>query len=147
MLYIGADHRGFKLKEYLKGYLDNKKILYKDMGAFEYDKHDDYPDFALKVANEVAENKGEGVLICGSGAGVCMAANKIDGIRAVVCHNEDEARLSKKHDNSNILCLSANSLKEKEAENILRVWLETDFTNKGRHKRRLDKIKEVEKTN
>jgi len=135
-IYIGADHAGFKLKEKIKKFLKNYKI--KDLGAFKYNKNDDYPDFAKKVANQVKKNKIQGILICGTGQGMAITANKIKGIRAALCWNTKTAKQSKEHLNANILVLPA---KTKNTKKIINTWLNTKFTKEKRHIRRINKIK------
>jgi len=147
MIYLGADHAGFNLKEQIKEYLQELGYEYKDLGAKELNPKDDYPDFALLVAKKVAETNEKGILICGTGIGVCVTANKVDGVRAALCDSQRDARLSREHDNANVLCLDANETKMADAKKIVRAWLETEFTGEERHKRRLDKIKDIEKTN
>ena len=136
--YIGADHAGFKLKEKIKKFLKNYKI--KDLGAYKYNKNDDYPDFAKKVSNQVKKNKNQGILICGTGQGMSIAANKIKGIRAALCWNTKTAKQSKKHLNTNILVIPG-TLKENLTKKIVTTWLNTKFTKEKRHIRRINKIK------
>lgn len=143
-VYIGADHAGFKLKEHLKKFLAKKGYEVIDKGAKEHKKTDDYPDYAAKVARAV-QKKGKGILICGSAEGVCIAANKFKGIRAVPVWSIKNAKLSRQHNNANILCLSGWQLEKRKAEKIAVKWLETEFSEEKRHKRRLKKIERMEK--
>ncbi len=141
MLYIGSDHGGFDLKEEIKKYLDKKKIKYWDLGPQQINKEDDYPDYALKIAKEVSKGKGnKGILICGTGIGMCITANKVKGIRAVLCYDENTAKLSREHNDSNILCLGGRTTETKKALKIVDVWLNTPFSNIDRHKRRVEKM-------
>jgi len=143
-IYIGADHRGFQLKEILKIFL--KEIGYEvvDFGNDIYDENDDYPDFVLPVAKKVAENpeQNRGIVLGGSGQGEAIAANKVKGIRAAVFYGgpEEIIKLSREHNNVNILSLGASFLSEEQARQAVRIWLETPFSGEERHKRRLEKI-------
>lgn len=142
-IYLGADHAGLKLKEQIKKYLEKKYKVF-DLGAFKFEKADDYPDFAAKVAKKVSAG-GTGLLFCGSSHGVCIAANKIQGIRAVAVSNIRDAKLTREHNNANVLCLSGWNLKLDVAKKIVDVWLKTEFSGEERHVRRLEKIKKLEK--
>lgn len=143
-IHIGADHAGYKLKEHLRDYLQKKGYYVHDCGAHKLDKKDDYPDYAAMVGKAVQKN-GLGILICGSAEGVCIAANKIRGIRAVAVWNITNAKLSRQHNDANILCLSGWQLTKKEAEKIALTWINTPFSGAARHKRRIAKIKRMEK--
>ena len=146
VIYLGADHAGFELKEFLKHYLKKKGYEVYDEGAHKLDKLDDYPDYALKVANEIADNlDAKGILCCGSAQGMCIAANKISGIRAVAPANKKEVLLSRTHNNANILCLAGWSLSRFKARRIVNVWLEAEFSNEPRHVRRIKKIARMER--
>lgn len=147
MIFIGSDHAGFKLKEVIKSFLDEEGIRYIDFGNTEYDPHDDYPDFGYIVAKQVVENEGRGILFCGNAEGICMVANKVDGVRAAIGYNEYAAKTSRTDDDSNILCLPGRVITNGEAKNIVKVWLETDFSNEERHKRRLAKMRKIEEEN
>ena len=126
-IYLGADHAGYILKEAIKNYLDSLKIPYEDMGAFKLDATDDYPDYAVKVAQKVAEGKGRGILVCGSSIGVCIAANKFKGVYAAPVTTEREAKVSIEHNNANVICLSGWNLSVAKVKKILRVWLKTEY--------------------
>ncbi len=145
MLYIGADHAGFYLKRELKKYLAELGYEFEDLGNKELDPQDDYPDFALTVGKKVVETEGKGILICATGLGMAIAANKITGIRAAVCWNDFTALQSREHNDTNILCLAGKALDTETAKKITRVWLETEFSGEERHRRRLGKIGEMEK--
>ena len=146
MLYIGADHRGYKLKEALKIYLRELNYVWEDLGAKELNPNDDYPDYALVVAKKVAENPEEnrGILICGSGVGVDIVANKIKGIRSALCFDVKQAQMSRNDDNANILSLSADFISESLAKEIVKIWFETPFPGLERHARRIEKINKIE---
>ncbi len=154
MIYIGADHGGYKLKEQLKKFLskqgagkDNgQKLEFKDLGASKYKDGDDYPDYAARVAKQVSANPlaNLGILICRSGQGVCIVANKFKGVRAALVWNELEAKMSRNDDMSNILCLPSDYINSKMAEKIVKAWLETPFSTEQRHMRRVKKISALE---
>src|SRR3989344_6357660 len=146
LIYIGADHRGFNLKESLKQFLKDEGYEVIDVGNDHYDKDDDYPDFAALAAHAVSQDSinRRGVLICGSGAGMNIVANKFEGVRAVSINNSEQAKLSRNDGDSNIISLSADFIDKEKAEDILRVWLKTPFSGDERHKRRLKKIMKIE---
>ncbi len=146
MIYIGADHGGFALKELIKKFLTRSKYTFIDLGAHEYSADDDYPDFSFALAKEVAEHKNaKGILLCRSGQGACIAANKIIGIRAAQSWNVESAQRSRADDDSNVLCLGADFLSQKEVETIITAWIKTPFSKLARHKRRIKKIALYEK--
>lgn len=146
MIAIGSDHGGYKLKEEIKKYLDEKEIEYKDLGCMNEERVD-YPNIAKEVAKEVQSKKCEsGILICRSGNGMSICANKFKGIRCALCHNEYTAKYSKLHNNSNILAMGADDVTNNEAICILRMWLATEFEG-GRHEERLNIIEEIENEN
>lgn len=147
MLYIGADHRGYKLKETLKIYLKELNFEFEDLGAREIFPDDDYPDYAINVAQKVSENPKEnlGILICGSGVGVDVVANKFKSVRSALIFNAEQARMSRNDDNTNVLSLSADFIDENLAKEIVKIWLETPFSRLERYARRLEKIKAIEK--
>ena len=146
MIAIGADHGGYKLKEEIKKYLDEKEIKYVDCGSFSEERVD-YPDIAKDVAEKVQKKECEnGILICRSGIGMSIVANKFKGIRCAKCNNEQEAKFAKLHNDSNILALGADYLTVNEAICILRNWIATEFEG-GRHKDRINMIEKIEKEN
>jgi len=145
MLYIAADHAGYPLKETLKGFLADEGYEVVDLGPEELDLADDYPDYALKLAEQVAQDENAGgILICGTGQGMCMAANKVAGIRAVMVHNEFTARDAADHLNANVICLGGRVTDEETAKKLVKLWLETEFSENERHVRRLRKVAEIE---
>jgi ribose 5-phosphate isomerase B len=143
-IIIGSDHAGFKLKEKIKAFLKESGQDYEDFGV-DSDEPSDYPKTAIKVANKVADEKSRGILMCGTGLGEAIVANKVKGIRATNCFNEYTAKMAREHNNSNLLCLGARVLDEKEAKKITKIWLETEFSKEERHKRRVKQIQDLEK--
>jgi len=138
---IGSDHAGYELKNKLRMVLENMGVTVEDKGTYSEDSVD-YPDFAHQVASEVNEGTAEkGVLVCGSGQGVCMTANKYSGVRASLAWQADLARLSREHNNANVVCLPARFISEELAEEIVRTFFSTEFEG-GRHERRVNKIAE-----
>ena len=144
MIYIGADHNGFWLKEELKQYLKRHKIVFKDLGALMYKKTDDYPDYAAKVGRKVGQND-LGILMCGSGHGMVTAVNKIKGIRASLVHSVFSAKKSRQDDHLNVLVLSAWETNIEKAKRIVRAWLTAKPSKAKHHLRRLKKIKRLER--
>ncbi|MDK2985055.1 MAG: ribose 5-phosphate isomerase [Clostridia bacterium] len=143
-LALGSDHGGFNLKEKIKEYLDEKGITYEDMGTYNSGSVD-YPDFAKKVAEAVAKGEYErGILICGTGIGIGIAANKVPGIRAALCHDTFSARYAREHNNANILTMGERVIGPGLAIEIVDTWLKAEFSG-GRHERRVNKITEIEK--
>jgi len=144
MMYLGADHRGFALKEKAKKWLSEFGYQYEDMGAFEYNKDDDYPDFAQSVAQRVAEDpQSRGILICGSGVGVAIAANKVKGIRAGTAINAKQIKDSVGDEDTNIVAISADYILEDEAKEIIKSFVEAKFSKAERHVRRIAKFEDA----
>ncbi len=142
---VGADHGGFSLKEEVAGLLRGLGHEAVDLGAHSYDRDDDYPDFARAVAEAVAGGKAErGVLICGSGVGASIAANKIRDVRAGVCHDTYSARQGVEHDDMNVLCLGARIIGSALAGELVRAFMGARFSHEERHVRRLAKIRLLE---
>ncbi|MBI4482068.1 MAG: ribose 5-phosphate isomerase B [Acidobacteria bacterium] len=140
---LGADHAGFELKEEAKRWLDEMRIPYEDLGTNSAESVD-YPDYTVKVAEGVANGSYQrGILICGSGIGMSMAANKFPGVRAALCFDEEMARLSRSHNDANILILGARFVENSRARRMVEEWFRTEFEG-GRHKRRVDKISALE---
>lgn len=146
MIYIAADHGGFELKKHILDYLQKKlKLDAKDLGAFEVNSTDDYPDFAIKLAREVVKNKSLGILICRNGQGMCVTANKIKNARAIVGFDVEATKWARNDDHINILCLPSEYITKKEAEKMVKIFLETPVNNDARFLRRLKKIEAIEK--
>ena len=136
---ISSDHAGYNLKEYIKTNLIKKEIPLIDLGPFEI-KSVDYPDYAKKVARRVSTARSDvGILVCGSGTGMAISANKIKGIRAAVCYNNKSTRLSREHNNANIIALGSRLTKKQDAMKLIKIFLNTKFQG-GRHLRRVKKI-------
>ncbi len=145
MLYIGADHRGFELKEELKRRLEADGLEVEDLGNEVFDPADDYVDFAKAVAEMVAnDSDSKGVLICGSGVGVDMAANKVRGARSCLVYDQKRAIQSREHEDANIICLASDILIADDAYEMVKAFLQTPFTGEERHLRRLNKLKELD---
>jgi ribose 5-phosphate isomerase B len=141
---IGADHAGYEEKERVKGLLDELGVEYIDMGTNSADSVD-YPDYAQRVGEAVARGDYEqGLLVCGSGTGMAIAANKVPGVRAAVAWNEDIARLARQHNNANVLALAARFNDDAEIRRIVKAWFDAGFDG-GRHATRVDKIEQIEK--
>lgn len=139
---IGSDHGGFKLKEEIKKYLLDKSYEVEDFGTYN-EESCDYPDFAYPVANSVSEGKYDfGIVVCGTGIGVSIVANKVKGIRCALVSDCFSAKATREHNDSNVLALGARTLGEGLALEIVDIWLNTEFEG-GRHKARIDKIKDI----
>lgn len=146
MIAIGSDHGGYQIKEELKKYLDEKNIEYKDFGC-DSEERVDYPIFGEEVAKAVQSKECEkGILICGTGFGMTILANKFKGIRCASCWNEEVAKLLKAHNDANIIALPGRFINVSQAVTILRTWLATEFMG-GRHTERLQMITDIEKEN
>ena len=166
-MYLATDHAGFELKEKVKSFLLGKNFEVEDCGAFEFNKDDDYPDFIAKAAEAVSKNpqNAKAIIFGSSGQGEAMVANKFRNVRCAVfyapvvpAHNVDISgrtsqdpfemiRLTREHNDANILSLGAKILTEEDALKAVELWLKAPFTNEERHKRRIDKIKEIERKN
>ena len=143
-IVIGSDHGGFHLKEILKQHLAERGIEVTDAGTYT-EESCDYPDIAVKVCREITEGKaGKGILVCGTGIGMSMAANKVKGIRAALCGDVFSATMSREHNDANVICLGERVLGPGLAVSILDAWLDTEFAG-GRHGRRVNKIMDIEK--
>ncbi len=140
-IYLGADHRGFALKEALKPWLSEQGHTVIDCGNQIYDKDDDFPDFAFPVADRVAaEPVARGVLICGSGVGICVAANKVKGVRCALTSKVEEVESARQHSDANVMALSADYIDQELAKQLVSIFLKTAFIQDERYQRRLDKI-------
>ena len=141
---IASDHRGVQLKSRLAQLLQSLDCDVHDFGPFETQSVD-YPDYAAQVSREVSNgNLDRGILICGTGIGMCITANKFSGVRAAPCHDSVTAVSSRLHNDANVICLSADQLSDQLADQVIRIWLKTPF-EEGRHKRRLQKIADLER--
>ena len=146
MIAIGSDHGGYKLKEEIKKYLEEKEIEYIDCGTFD-EESVDYPEIAKAIALEVQGKEcDKGIAICRSGIGMSIVANKFKGIRCAKCNDEEEAKYSRMHNDANILALGADYIETSEAIRIVRMWIATEFEG-GRHEERIKLINEIEKEN
>jgi len=142
---MGTDHGGFPLKSELLPWLQSQGYDVLDLGACVFDPADDYPDSSMKVAEAVASGKARrGILFCGSGVGSCMAANKVPGVRASVCHDTYSAHQGVEHDDMNVLCLGARIIGIEVAKELVTAFLEAEFTGEERHSRRLQKVLDIE---
>lgn len=146
LIYLGADHRGFALKETLKKHLGEAGYETADLGASEIKKDDDYNDFAFAVAREISRDPEtrKGILCCGSGVGMDIVANKFRNVRCSLCFSPDQAMAARKEDDANILALPADFLNEEMAKKIASVWIQTLFSGEDRYQRRLKKIEDLE---
>lgn len=138
-IYLGSDHAGYKLKHKVEAHLEKKGFRAIDLGIFNIEKPADYPDIAREVAEKVIENNATGILICGSGLGMAITANRFRGVRATPCYTAELAKMARMHNDANVLCLGERVTKEKDALKIVDVFLNTKFES-GRHARRVEKI-------
>ena len=146
MIALGSDHGGYKLKEEIKRYLEEKEIEYTDCGTFN-EESVDYPDIAKTVALEIQDKECDrGILVCRSGIGMSIVANKFKGIRCAKCNDEEEAKYSRMHNDANVLALGADYIDTSKAIRIVRMWIATEFEG-GRHQERVKLIEEIEKEN
>ena len=143
MLAIGCDHGGFQLKKVIESYLDSRQIEYQDFGT-DSEESVDYPPIAAKVAHSIADGKNErGILCCGTGIGMCIAANKVKGIRAAVVSDAYSTEMTRRHNNYNCLCMGGRVLNSEDALELVQIYLDTPYEG-GRHQRRLDEITAIE---
>lgn len=146
-LFIASDHGGYQLKKRLVRYIENElKLEITDLGPHEYDETDDYPDFVIPLGKKVQETNGRGIVICKNGIGVNIDANKMHGIRAGIGYNLMAAETMMQDDNTNVLALAAKLSTDEHAMEIVKRWLETEFSGAERHIRRLNKVSVLEKT-
>ena len=144
MIAIGSDHGGYELKTHIIKHLEEKGVKYKDFGCYD-EKSVDYPDIAKLVCDSIISKECEnGILICGTGIGISIAANKIKGIRAAHCHDVYSAEMTKRHNNANVICMGGRVIGRELAFMIVDKWLEAEFEG-GRHQTRIDKIHSLEK--
>jgi ribose 5-phosphate isomerase B len=144
MIYIASDHGGFKTKIKLVKFLQKKGYKITDFGPTTFNPEDDYPDYVIPLAKQVSKTKNFGIVICRNGQGVCIATNKVKGVRAVTGFSKKEAITTRKDDNANILCIPADYLTFLQITTIATNWLKTEFSGAQRHKRRLRKISKIE---
>jgi ribose 5-phosphate isomerase B len=146
-IFIGADHQGYYLKNQLVDYLRRSGYELVDDGDKKLDPLDDFPVFASKVVKDILtcrdDSDPRGILLCGSGQGMCMAANRYKGIRAALVHDQESARNSRSDDNSNVACIPAKSIEQDHAKHIVETWLNTPFANAPRYRRRLAELDEL----
>jgi ribose 5-phosphate isomerase B len=145
-LIIGSDHAGFQLKEQIKKCLSKKGFQLEDVGT-DSEESCDYPDFAAKVAKKVQKTKNLGIVICGTGIGACITANKFRGIRAALCKDEFAAKLAREHNDANILCLGGRTTNPEQAKKIVDAFLSAQPSKEPRHIARVNKISAIEKDN
>src|SRR3989344_1679553 len=147
MIYVGADHRGWELKQQINEFLKRRGYEFEDLGGYEYDRDDDYVDYAIDVAQRVAVNpeKNFGIVICGSGVGAEVAANKVAKIRCGLGFEPDQVNAARKDDNVNVLSLASDNVTEEEALALVRQFLETEFVETDRYLRRIEKIARYER--
>jgi ribose 5-phosphate isomerase B len=148
IVYLGADHRGFELKEKVFQWLVDKEYKVEDFGAYEYVNGDDYTKYAEKVASVVGESEdSRGVLFCGSGVGVDVTANKFDGVRASIGKNNDQVKAGRNDDDLNVLVIASDYTTEEEAKAMIDTFLKTAFSGKERYRHRLEEIRKIEANN
>ncbi len=142
---LASDHAGYELKEKVREYLKTMGVEIQDLGAFSASQSVDYPDYAVAAAARVSDGTADrAILICGTGAGMCITANKVPGIRAVAGWEPEAVRLTRAHNDANVLCLPGRFMEAKTAQELVKIWLVTAFDG-GRHQRRVDKISALEK--
>ncbi len=144
---VGSDHAGFELKEKVKEFLKEKGHKYHDFGAENFDPQDDYPEYGRRVAEAVASGEYDrGIVVCGTGMGISISANKVPGVRAAACYTTDMARISRLHNDANVLALGGRLIAKELASDIVAVWLETPFSGEERHVRRIEQIRNIERS-
>ncbi len=143
MIYLGADHRGFELKEKIKTWLKSWGYEFEDLGNDHLDSEDDYPDFAIKVAKKLGKEGNFGILVCETGVGMDITANRFPRVRCGLACSQQQVRIAKRDDNLNCLALPADFLSEDEATGIVHIFLETQFSGGEKYLRRLKKIEKV----
>lgn len=144
-IYFGSDHAGLSHKKILMAHCEGQGHKVIDLGAFAVEPPTDYPEIAHEVAEKVRENEGDvkGILVCGTGIGMCMAANKHDGIRGANCESEETVRMSRLHNDANVLCIGGRVLSEELAKKMVDIFLNTMFDGGDRHVRRVEKIEKT----
>lgn len=146
VIYVGADHRGFKLKEDIKQFLSDSGYTVNDVGNSTYDENDDYVDFAKAVSEKVSADptNSRGIVICGSGVGVDIVANRFSQIRSALLFSTEQAMASRSDDDANVISFAADFINPETAKKIVSVWMQTQFSNEERYKRRLEKIQDLD---
>ena len=144
-VFVASDHGGFKRKQEVVSFLEKQGYTVEDLGPYTLDPQDDYPDYVIPLAREVAKSRAVGIVFCRNGQGVCIATNKVKGIRAVTGFSVKEARTTRQDDNANVLCIASDYVDLRKTKAIIATWLKTPFSKKTRHVRRLRKIAKVEK--
>jgi ribose 5-phosphate isomerase B len=145
LIALGADHAGFDLKEQIRGWLSQRGIEVLDLGPHTFNPEDDYPDFARAVALSVAGGESDlGIIVCSTGIGSCIAANKLKGVRAALCQDTFCAHMTRLHNDANVLCLGSNVVGPLLAQEIANTFVSTSFSGEERHRRRVAKIAEIE---
>lgn len=144
-IFIGADHRGFALKNKIIDYLQSKNIRVEDMGSYEYDINDDFPDYTQKVTEAVLQNPESfiGIVICGSGVGVDIAANRYHGIRSALGFNNDQVRKAREHDHANVLALPADYIEAEKAQELVDIFIESEPIHEEKYLRRVKKMDHI----
>jgi len=145
MIYISSDHAGFDVKGTIVVLLKTQNREVNDLGPYVFNKDDDYPDFAFTLGEKVAEENGRGILVCGSGVGICIAANKVVGVRAALIESKEQAIKAREDDDANVLVLDRITYDPTKDFEIIEAWIKTKFTYAERHIRRINKITEYEK--
>ncbi|HOY46651.1 MAG TPA: RpiB/LacA/LacB family sugar-phosphate isomerase [Candidatus Dojkabacteria bacterium] len=146
MIYIASDHRGLETKKSIMDFLKENGMQYQDAGPYEFNQNDDYPLFAFELAELVVKNNAKGILICSTGSGMAIAANKVKGARAVFVESLEAARLSREHNDCNILVLDNMTYDPQKDHEIIKIWYNTPFSGEERHIRRLKEISDYENT-
>lgn len=145
---LGADHRGFKYKERIAGYLKEAGYAIKDFGALSDTRSVDYPDYGLPAARAVSNGECDrAILVCATGVGMCITANKMNGVRAAICHDLFTTEMCRRHNNANVLCVGADVVPQDPLKERIKLWLATPFDAEERHIRRLDKMVALENEN
>lgn len=145
LIHIGSDHRGFKLKQVVRDFLRESGYEVNDVGNVQYEKDDDYPDFASEVAEKVSlDPQSRGIVMCASGVGVDITANKFPRVRCALVVDADQAVASRNDDNTNVLAFAADYISEDQAKKIVSAWIQTPFSGEERHRRRIQKISDLE---
>src|SRR3989344_5944662 len=145
LIHLGSDHRGFKLKQVLRDFLEQTGYEVNGVGNIQYEKDDDYPDFAARVGEKVRlDPQSRGIVLCASGVGVDIVANKFSRVRCALVSDADQAAASRNDDDTNVLAFAADYVSEDQAKKIVSTWIQTPFSGEERHRRRIQKISDIE---